>query len=375
MKHFCFISSFNRVGQPILYRQARSLVDSGYEVSIIFNDGHPDEVIDGINVYGSGITVKGYWGRIRKGPIALYKKARKLNADIYQTCDIENIVTCLLLRRFGKRIVFDLLENHPYSLLEKSNYLPLINKIVLIPFIMVMKYGLRRFDLVFAVTNDIATYLKEWGISNVRLFANYPQVNDNFSLSFEEYNSREDRIIYFGLIYYISRQDVFLDALDRSKGVKYLLAGIFSDGKDSSYQSTVMSKPAWSRVEFIEGFRRDELPKLLARCTISNVLRDFSSMKGCENGSMGVVKIFESMEAGLPIICSDVPVYRELMKKYKCGLLVDPLNPDEISNAISYLVHNKEQAYKMGQEGRRAVLEEYNWDKEFSKYLTDINGL
>lgn len=90
---------------------------------------------------------------------------------------------------------------------------------------------------------------------------------------------------------------------------------------------------------------------------------------------MGIVKLLESIETDLPIICSDVPVYRKLMVKYPCGLLVIPLDSDAISKAIQYLQENKEEAYKMGQIGRKAVLEEYNWDIEVNKYINILNSL
>ena len=45
----------------------------------------------------------------------------------------------------------------------------------------------------------------------------------------------------------------------------------------------------------------------------SNTLRDFSRT-GSPNGSFGVLKIFESMEAGLPVLLSDVKCYREIVR-------------------------------------------------------------
>ena len=56
-------------------------------------------------------------------------------------------------------------------------------------------------------------------------------------------------------------------------------------------------------------------------------------------------------------------------------MLVDPKNPDQIADAINYLVENKEEAYKMGQEGRRAVIEKYNCDVVSKEYVEIINSL
>jgi glycosyltransferase involved in cell wall biosynthesis len=85
--------------------------------------------------------------------------------------------------------------------------------------------------------------------------------------------------------------------------------------------------------------------------------------------------MFESMEAGLPLICPDVPVYREIWNNYKFGMLVDPTNVKQIEEAIRYLVEHKEEAYQMGQAGRRAVIERYSWDvvgKEYAEIICKL---
>ena len=81
------------------------------------------------------------------------------------------------------------------------------------------------------------------------------------------------------------------------------------------------------------------------------------------------------MEAGLPIICSDVPVYRKMMEEYPCGVLVDVNNSRQIEEAVRFLLEHKEEAYRMGQMGRKAVKEKYNWETESKRYLDAINKL
>jgi glycosyltransferase involved in cell wall biosynthesis len=50
---------------------------------------------------------------------------------------------------------------------------------------------------------------------------------------------------------------------------------------------------------------------------------------------------------------------------------VDPQSPQEIASAISFLFENPEQARKMGQLGKVAVLKTYNWEVE-EKKLVDL---
>ena len=49
------------------------------------------------------------------------------------------------------------------------------------------------------------------------------------------------------------------------------------------------------------------------------------------------------------------------------GLLVDPLNVRDISNSLIRLLHDKDLALKLGNNGRRRIEEELNWDSIASR--------
>jgi len=233
-----------------------------------------------------------------------------------------------------------------------------------------MKISLNKYDLIFVVTPEIVDVVKQkWKISQTYLLINCPRVNADFHLSYDEYVKRGNVLCYFGTIYSTSRQENILIALEKINNVKYLVAGIF--GVDADY---IVSLPNWSKVQFINGFKRNQLSEILAQCSMSNVLRD-DSKSGTPNGSLGVLKFFESMEAGLPIICSDVPVNRSIIDQYLCGICTNVNDPEAIQETISYLINNKKQAYEMGQNGRKAIIEKYNWDNQFSIYFDNINNL
>ena len=75
------------------------------------------------------------------------------------------------------------------------------------------------------------------------------------------------------------------------------------------------------------------------------------------------------MSAGVPVIASDFPLWRTIVDGAKCGLLIEPLNPGAIAEAILYILDNPEEAAKMGKRGRDAVEEKYNWNNENVKLL------
>ncbi|MBD3768073.1 MAG: glycosyltransferase, partial [Gammaproteobacteria bacterium] len=86
-------------------------------------------------------------------------------------------------------------------------------------------------------------------------------------------------------------------------------------------------------------------------------------------------KMFEYMSAGLPIITSIFPLWREIVEGNQCGLCVDPLDPQAIGEAIQYLIDNPVEAEQMGKNGRQAVEQKYNWTIEEQKLLDLYAGL
>ena len=376
-KKYCFFSSLPRKQREvIMYRQGRSLIADGFDVFNVVSDDQQEEVVQGIHVVPSEYQARGLFQRIFVSPRKMYKKLLEVDADVYHTVNVDQLLICLKLKRKGKKVLFELQENHPYSLYWKSN----APKWLLKPVVWLMEkwmgYVFRRIDAVTVLTYDCLDYVKSWGVSpeKIHLWGNFPEIRKDYNLSLEDYLGRENRVIYFGLIYSYSRQENLLKALAELPDVKYLVAGKFMANEIDTYQPKVINMPEWKRVEFIDGFKHEELEGFIKRSTISNVVRDFSVYTKKDSGSFGVIKIFESMEAGLPIICSDMPVYRDIMKEYKCGILVDPSNINQIKEAIEYLVTHKEEAWRMGQEGRRAVIEKYSWDALSVKYLQIVNG-
>ena len=86
-------------------------------------------------------------------------------------------------------------------------------------------------------------------------------------------------------------------------------------------------------------------------------------------------KTLEYMIAKLPVITSNFPLYEKLIIENNCGICVDPLNPKKIAEAIKHLIEHPNETKKMGENGRKAVLEKYNWENESKKLLEIYKNL
>ncbi len=80
-------------------------------------------------------------------------------------------------------------------------------------------------------------------------------------------------------------------------------------------------------------------------------------------------KLFEYMALGLPVITSDFTLYRDVVERHGCGLCVSANDPTQITDALAYLIDHSDEASAMGQRGRRAVEQFYNWTSEAQKLL------
>lgn len=80
-------------------------------------------------------------------------------------------------------------------------------------------------------------------------------------------------------------------------------------------------------------------------------------------------KLMECMSLGLPVVCSNFPVYQEVAGTTGAGILVDPTVPEQIANAIESLVRDPSRAHRMGEAGKAAVRDRFNWQAESTKLL------
>jgi glycosyltransferase involved in cell wall biosynthesis len=118
-------------------------------------------------------------------------------------------------------------------------------------------------------------------------------------------------------------------------------------------------------VDLIGSVRHADVPEWIARANVGIVALQATSQyrKGIPT------KLFEYMACGIPVVASDLPATRRFMDPASCGFLVEPSNPQQYADAITYLLDHQEEAKRMGENGQQAVRKVYHWKYEEEKLL------
>jgi glycosyltransferase involved in cell wall biosynthesis len=358
------ISGYFRNDARVFLRQCKSLQKHEFGISILTNDGEPAAILEGVPVH----VCRRFWPRWKTLLFArrqFIKEALEINADIYQLHSPELLSLGISLKRAGKKVVYDAHEDMPRHILEKEWLPKVIRQPLSVIFEKYMLWALRKYDEIVSPHSHVVSEFQNH-LGKGILIANFPIIRSESLFSEHDYNKRDNILCYSGTVYSYSNQEEILTALSPFNNLRYQVAGYVDDRHARSLQSM----PNGHKVTFLGRLSRQRLYEFYRSVTIGVVVYDYKLNLGWKLGSYGTNKIFEYMEAGLPFICTDYTLWEEIALGYNCGLCVSPGKPEEISAAITYLLEDKARAYKMGQNGRKAVLDMFNWNSEEKKYIS-----
>ena len=360
----------------IFEKECKSLQKERYDVSLVVSNVG-NSVKSGIKIYGIKVSMNPVT-RLLFGAKKVYRKALELDADIYHFHDIELFRYGLKLKKKGKKVIFDSHENW-IDYVKGIRWLPTLMKKYMSWIIQQMyKKHLREFDAVITVSPHIVDIMKQY-TPNVYMVSNYPIISQDNLVSFSEidYLQRNNKICYSGTVYSgISNQEYILEALETIDDVEYVMVGTIS----TEYRKRLSSLLGWDKVLFVEKVSRQKLYQIYDTVLAGVAIFDYTPNLGYKKGSLGVNKIFEYMMKGLPIISSDQEIWKQqIINKYKCGFCVKPGDVDGIREAITKILNDRKLAYMMGQNGMKAVTEEFNWKTQerilFEVYDQLINSI
>ena len=351
----------------IFERMCRSLARDGHEVHLVAprDRAAETEEADGVLVH-SVARPSGRWERVRATRREIVARARAIDADLYHFHDPDLLRLMAALReRSGKPVVYDVHEDYRAQILSKS-WLPTGSRHL-------VAWWFGRFEdrfskalsAIVAATPHIARrfagHPRLGAHPLCELVQNFPDLREFPSSDKETSDHDPGRFIFVGEITAIRGIREILEAVALAgSGTRLALGGPW---EDPAFRDEMRRLEGWRQVEELGYLERPSVREEMARSAAGLAL--FPPLPNHVHSQP--TKLFEYMAAGIPVIASDFPHWREIIEGAGCGLLADPTDPSDIARAMREVLDRPEEAREMGRRGRRAVVERYNWASEYVK--------
>ena len=110
-------------------KECVSLIQAGYDISLVVADGKGDELFSGIKIIDAGFPGKGRVRRFLYGPKLVRKIIQRDNPDVLHFHDPELL---FLAGKLAKKqfVIYDAHEDLPKQIMSKSYIHPLFRRII-----------------------------------------------------------------------------------------------------------------------------------------------------------------------------------------------------------------------------------------------------
>ncbi len=231
---------------------------------------------------------------------------------------------------------------------------------------------LPKLTYAITVSDSIAVeYSKKYG-TDFRVIRNlsearFPESDPAFH---DHYPSRY-KVIYQGALNLGRGLELLISSMQWIQDTMLLIAG---DGDiRTDLQKLVQELKVTDKVVFLGKISPSMLHKITSQCDLGISLEEDMGL----NYRMALPnKIFDYIQARIPILCSDLPEMKKLIEKYQIGELVKEREEQKISSQILEILKNQQGRRKWDENLDVAALELCweNEEKKLAKVLNDIWG-
>lgn len=283
----------------------------------------------------------------------LFKKANAICA-----IDLDTILPCLLISQIKK--IPRVYDAHELFCEMKE--------VVTRPFIykcwkFVEWLSVPKFKKGYTVSNLIADELRNLYKVEYEVIRNMPVLSELL-----QPEQKEKYILYQGAVNEGRSFETLIPAM-KDVHCKLIICG---DGNFMQQAKDLVKKNALEEKVVFKGMiAPDELKKYTQGAYIGITLFE---NKGKSNYFSLANRFFDYINGGIPQLCVEFPVYKEINKEYKVALLIDDLSPECISQSLNNLLDNDVLYYELKNNCMKAR-EIFNWQHEEKKLIHFFNQL
>ncbi len=350
----CILTSGHDVFDNRIYYKEILSLKKVYNDIYIVAPGEKDFITD------DGITVKCFRKRSswhdRLRPMKdMFNIAKEIGADIYHAHEPDSFQVALKLKKhLGSKAIYDSHEYHPESFSEHFKFMKRsITKVI-------YKYEEsmgKKADYIISVNDILVNKFKTYN-DNVALIPNYPVLH---------LSSKEKQLSYKPTFVYVGglREDRgILKILESIKLIgeeyRYIFIGGFENKIiEARVKELLNGELKKADIKFTGKIPHIEVFKYLQSSWAGFVLLQPVNWRYINSEP---IKVFEYMMSQTPVIASDFPMMKNIIKSSECGVLVNPEDCNAIADTIKKMAKEIEIIKKQGKNGLVAIENKYNWN-------------
>lgn len=338
-----------------------SMSNRGHEVYLLYNKGHaPHNDLINSSVKLHQLKFGGSLGYYLNS-FELYNMVKKIQPDIIHVHYASGYGTLARLSKIGP-IILSVWGSDVYDFPYEGKFK---NQI--------LKKNVRYADLLASTSQCMAFQLRKVMEDDSLKVRVTPFGVDVNCFDPNKYKKKTDAIVIgnikslnpiYGIeeLIYSVRELVEDDEIDDDIK-KMLRVEIYGDGDQKNELIGLISKLKLENVIYLMGkIPNNKVPEALANFDIFCALS--------QRESFGV-SIVEAMAMEKPVVVSDVDGFKEVVEDGITGIIVDRKNVSQCKEALKKLILDETLQRQFGQNGRKRVLDLYDWEKNVS-YMESI---
>lgn len=355
----CHITSVHKVDDVRINLKECMSLARDHEVTLLANytQEYKSKHIKFVNL---NKVFKNRFKRILFSNKNVLEKALKIDADIYHLHDPELLTIVLKLKKAGKKVVFDFHEDTPKQILGKYYIPKFLRYPIALLFKEYEKYIAKRIDGIICATPIIRNKFLKINKNTIDV-KNYPLLEEFINID-NNYNEKKNQIVYIGGL--SGERGIFtmINLANKLKDTEFVFCGDFSSNDE---KNKAMNLIEHNNIIFTGYISREKIQEVLSKSSLGLVLleRNIRYMESLP------IKMFEYMAAGIPVVASDFPLWKNILDESNAGIHFDPNDINGLAKKIQNLLLDKELLKVMGDNGKRFATEKYNWNNEASKLL------
>jgi len=384
---------------PRVYKEARSLVRNGYNVSVVCSgcqgrDVPQHERYEEINVFRvfqaippPTIPIILRLPAYGKFVFKIIKKSRQLNPDIIHCHDLDTLAAGVGLKLLiRKPLIFDAHEDFPSVYESRPEFLHSSRMTRLLVITMAQIMRLYEKVLIRFANRVIAAELlytgamkKHYGISPA-VIMNFPNL-DSFNPSVDASSiikqyELEGKIVIsqigaIGVTRGTFETLAALQYLEYNNLRCFLIGKTITELRCKIREAIEKYNIREKVILLLDGIRHEDIPQYYKASDITMALLYPVSTYVTSIPT----KLYESLAMGVPVVAADLPHIRKIIDTHEVGLCANSQDPKDIAEKLNALISDQQKRKAMGQKGLKIAREALNWSKSEEKLLETYDSI